>query len=86
MISILDDRFGDLLAEPEADNGGPIVLAAGESFTFDFTRELTLLPQVLTNVRLGSRADVTAMPAVQVAVEAAESAFRANWRLLDGVS
>jgi phosphoglucosamine mutase len=57
------------------------LVAAGQTLG-DFTRELTLLPQVLTNVRLGSRADVTAMPAVQAAVEAAESALAGRGRVL----
>jgi phosphoglucosamine mutase len=37
---------------------------------------------VLTNVRLGSRADVAAMPAVRAAVEAAESALAGRGRVL----
>jgi phosphoglucosamine mutase len=57
------------------------LVAAGQSLG-DFTRELTLLPQVLTNVRLGSRADVTAMPAVRAAVLAAESALAGRGRVL----
>ncbi len=57
------------------------LVAAGQTLG-DFTRELTLLPQVLTNVRLGSRADVTAMPAVRAAVEAAESALAGRGRVL----
>ena len=47
ITSINDDMFGDLLAEAEADwvtagNAAPIVLASGDSFTFDITRNLTL--------------------------------------------
>jgi phosphoglucosamine mutase len=57
------------------------LVAAGQTLG-DFTRELTLLPQVLTNVRLGSRADVAAMPAVRAAVEAAESALAGRGRVL----
>ena len=57
------------------------LVAAGQTLG-DFTRELTLLPQVLTNVRLGSRADVTTVPAVQAAVEAAESALAGRGRVL----
>ena len=57
------------------------LVAAGQTLG-DFTRDLTLLPQVLTNVRLGSRADVTTVPAVQAAVEAAESALAGRGRVL----
>ncbi len=42
VTSIADDKFGDLLPEAEAANGGPIALAPGESFSFDITRTLDL--------------------------------------------
>jgi hypothetical protein len=48
ITAVSDDRFGNLLAEAEADwaaqgNTGPIVLDPGESFTFDYTTSLTLV-------------------------------------------
>ena len=57
------------------------LVAAGQTLG-DYTRELTLLPQVLTNVRLAGRADVTAMPSVRQAVAAAESALAGRGRVL----
>ncbi|HAX78236.1 MAG TPA: hypothetical protein DCY88_21055, partial [Cyanobacteria bacterium UBA11372] len=43
ITSISDDKFGNLLAEAQADNGGnTIVLNPSGSFTFDITRSLTL--------------------------------------------
>ncbi|WP_372742966.1 hypothetical protein, partial [Neptunomonas sp.] len=42
VTSLVDDKFGDLLAEAEAANGGPVTLAVGGSFNFDITRELDL--------------------------------------------
>jgi phosphoglucosamine mutase len=57
------------------------LVAAGQSLG-EFTRELTLLPQVLTNVRLAGNGDVTALPAVRDAVAAAESALAGRGRVL----
>ena len=57
------------------------LVAAGQTLG-DFTRDLTLLPQVLTNVRLAGHADVTASLAVQEAVKAAESALAGRGRVL----
>ncbi len=57
------------------------LVAAGQTLA-DYTRDLTLLPQVLTNVRLAARADVTAAPAVREAVAAAESALAGRGRVL----
>lgn len=42
ITSLVDDRFGDLLVEAEAANGGPIELAAGETFMFSFDRDLAI--------------------------------------------
>ena len=42
VTALTDDKFGDLLAEAEAANGGPIVLGVGESFSFDVTRSIEL--------------------------------------------
>ncbi|GET41989.1 hypothetical protein [Microseira wollei] len=43
ITSLNDDKFGDLLAEAVADNGGnSIVIQPGAKFTFDITRSLTL--------------------------------------------
>ncbi len=43
ITSISDNRFGSLLAEAQADNGGnTIVINPSSSFTFDITRSLTL--------------------------------------------
>jgi hypothetical protein len=43
ITSINDDKFGNLLAEAQADNGGnTIVINPSGSFTFDITRSLTL--------------------------------------------
>jgi len=57
------------------------LVAAGQSLG-EFTRELTLLPQVLTNVRLAGNGDVTALPGVREAVAAAESALAGRGRVL----
>jgi phosphoglucosamine mutase len=57
------------------------LVAAGQTLG-DYTRELALLPQVLTNVRLAGRADVTALPAVREAVAAAEAALAGRGRVL----
>jgi len=57
------------------------LVAAGQTLG-DYTRELTLLPQVLTNVRLAKRADVTMLPAVREAVAAAESTLAGRGRVL----
>ena len=40
ITSLNDDQFGDLLTEAETANAGTIVLASGESFTFQITRSL----------------------------------------------
>ncbi|WP_420643505.1 DUF7507 domain-containing protein [Candidatus Leptofilum sp.] len=40
ITSLVDDQFGDLLPEAEAANGGTIVLAPGDSFSFQITRSL----------------------------------------------
>ena len=48
-----DDQLGNLLAAAEAVNGGPIVLAAGASFSFDYNPEGVLVldgNQAHTNV------------------------------------
>ena len=42
ITSLVDDKFGNLLAEAEAANGGPIEIAPGDSFTFDFTGDVDL--------------------------------------------
>ena len=43
ITSLNDDKFGNLLAEAQADNGGnSIVIQPGATFTFDITRSLTL--------------------------------------------
>ena len=43
VTALSDDKFGDLLAEAEAQNGGsPIVLASGASFMFTIDRTVTL--------------------------------------------
>ncbi|MGE0355810.1 MAG: phosphoglucosamine mutase [Burkholderiales bacterium] len=57
------------------------LVAAGQTLG-DFTRELTLLPQVLTNVRTNGRADVSAIPAVREAVASAEAALAGRGRVL----
>ncbi len=57
------------------------LVAAGQTLG-DFTRDLTLLPQVLTNVRLASQGDVTGLASVQEAVAAAESALAGRGRVL----
>jgi phosphoglucosamine mutase len=57
------------------------LVAAGQTLG-DFTRDLTLLPQVLTNVRLASQGDVTGLPSVREAVAAAESALAGRGRVL----
>ena len=36
VTALSDDRLGNLLAAAEAVNGGPIVLASGASFEFDY--------------------------------------------------
>ncbi len=52
VTSIVDDKFGDLLATAEGQNGGlDIVLASGASFTFTITRTLSsdlLIPHINT--------------------------------------
>ena len=50
----------------------PVTILYEVECTLDpaIARELTLLPQVLTNVRLASKGDVTQLPAVQEAVAA----------------
>ncbi len=57
------------------------LVAAGQTLG-DYTRELTLLPQVLTNVRTNGRADVSAIPAVREAVASAEAALAGRGRVL----
>jgi phosphoglucosamine mutase len=57
------------------------LVAAGQTLG-DFTRDLTLLPQVLTNVRLAGQGDVTGLPSVREAVAAAESALAGRGRVL----
>jgi phosphoglucosamine mutase len=57
------------------------LVAAGRSLA-EYTRELTLLPQVLTNVRLPKRMDVSAIPEVKKAVAAAEAALAGRGRVL----
>jgi phosphoglucosamine mutase len=57
------------------------LVAAGQSLAA-YTRELTLLPQVLTNVRLAGKGDVTSLPSVRAAVTAAESALAGRGRVL----
>ncbi len=57
------------------------LVSAGQTLG-DYTRELTLMPQVLTNVALAGHGDVTAMPAVRAAVAAAESALAGRGRVL----
>ncbi len=57
------------------------LVAAGQTLG-EFTRDLTLLPQVLTNVRVNGRADVTKLPAVRDAVAAAEAALAGRGRVL----
>jgi hypothetical protein len=43
ITSLGDDKLGDLLAAAEAVNGGPIVLASGTSFEFDFNPDGDLI-------------------------------------------
>ena len=57
------------------------LVASGQTLG-DYTRELTLMPQVLTNVKLAGGGDVTAAPAVREAVAAAESALAGRGRVL----
>ncbi len=57
------------------------LVAAGQTLG-DYTRDLSLLPQVLVNVRLASRGDVSGLPAVRDAVAAAESALAGRGRVL----
>jgi uncharacterized repeat protein (TIGR01451 family) len=43
ITSLIDNRFGDLLPDAEAANGGnPIVLASGQGFSFSIDLDLTL--------------------------------------------
>ena len=57
------------------------LVAAGKTLG-EYTRDLTLLPQVLTNVRVNGRTDVTKIPAVRNAVAAAETALAGRGRVL----
>jgi phosphoglucosamine mutase len=57
------------------------LVAAGQTLG-DYTRDLALLPQVLLNVRLESREDVTQLPAVRAAVAAAEAVLGGRGRVL----
>jgi phosphoglucosamine mutase len=57
------------------------LVAAGQTLG-DFTRDLTLLPQVLVNVKLGRSFDFQAAPAVRAAVAAAEADLKGRGRVL----
>ena len=57
------------------------VVAAGQTLG-EFTSDLVLLPQVLVNVKLAERKEVTALPAVKQAVGAAEAALAGRGRVL----
>jgi phosphoglucosamine mutase len=57
-------------------------LRLGKTTLRDYTRELTLLPQVLVNVRVQNGFDYRAAPHVQQAVRAAEVELEENGRVL----
>ena len=98
VLELLQDRgwevggenSGHLLCLDAHSTGDAIIAAlqvlealvtAGQTLA-DFTRELTLLPQVLVNVRLAEKRDVASLPAVKSAVVAAESALAGRGRVL----
>jgi phosphoglucosamine mutase len=56
------------------------VVSAGQSLR-DYTRELTLLPQVLVNVKTAGKADLAA-PGIRAAIEAAEKDLAGRGRVL----
>ena len=56
------------------------VVSAGKSLR-DYTRELTLLPQVLVNVKTAGKADLAA-PGIRAAIEAAEKDLAGRGRVL----